>query len=367
MRRRWREKMADADARMIAVRNPRTWRDRFHAGGDAGRRGGGKGGAGCARRRLAGRRSGLDGRIAIMQRWLGEVAKRANDIAEADAVDTGGCHTSYLQGFITMGNIGGWIEDAQRRARKSQLQLAPSKAMPTVEVRTQFVLYPLVGVIGPWNAPMMLVLLDAIPALVCGLCGPHQAARSDPALGRAPCSRRCAVCRNWPRCFDFVQGDGETGKQLIDAVDLLLLHRQRTHRSQDRRACARSGSSPAFSSWAARIRLSSRRAPISSARRRRVLRGAVHANGMVCFSVERYLCACEHPRRLRRSAGREGRRRFGSTATTPAPGISSPSPSRRRPRSSKCTWPTPSTKARRSSRAARSRRSMAAFICARRC
>ena len=34
--------------------------------------------------------------------------------------------------------------------------------MPQVEVRSQLVPYPLVGVISPWNAPMMLALLVAI-------------------------------------------------------------------------------------------------------------------------------------------------------------------------------------------------------------
>ena len=52
---------------------------------------------------------GVGGRCAVMARWLGAVKARAIDIGEADAVDTGGCHTSYLQGFITMGNIGGWL------------------------------------------------------------------------------------------------------------------------------------------------------------------------------------------------------------------------------------------------------------------
>lgn len=57
---------------------------------------------------------GVDGRCAVMARWLAAVKQRAADIGEADAVDTGGCHTSYLQGFITMGNIAGWLEDAPK-------------------------------------------------------------------------------------------------------------------------------------------------------------------------------------------------------------------------------------------------------------
>jgi succinate-semialdehyde dehydrogenase/glutarate-semialdehyde dehydrogenase len=106
-------------------------------------------------------------RIAVMQRWLGAVAANAQALAEADAADTGGCHTSYLQGFITMGNIKGWVEDAEAALERARYD-GPSKSMPSVEIRSQLVPYPLVAVISPWNAPMMLALLDAVPALFAG-------------------------------------------------------------------------------------------------------------------------------------------------------------------------------------------------------
>ena len=110
---------------------------------------------------------GVAGRCGVMARWLGAVKARAMDIGEADAVDTGGCHTSYLQGFITMGNIGGWLEDAPRAFEALKWQ-GTSTSMPTVEIESQVVAYPLVGVISPWNAPLMLALLDAVPALFAG-------------------------------------------------------------------------------------------------------------------------------------------------------------------------------------------------------
>ena len=73
-----------------------------------------------------------------------------------------------------MGNIGGWLEDAAAAIDNASYH-GPSKSMPSVEVRTQFVPYPLTGVISPWNAPMMLALLDAIPALFAGAVSAHLA------------------------------------------------------------------------------------------------------------------------------------------------------------------------------------------------
>jgi acyl-CoA reductase-like NAD-dependent aldehyde dehydrogenase len=275
--------MADADARMIAVRNPRTGATDFMLAVTPVEEVAAKA-ARLREAQVGWAALGLGGRIAVMQRWLGEVAKRANDIAEADAVDTGGCHTSYLQGFITMGNIGGWIEDAKGALEKASYN-GPSKAMPTVEVRTQFVPYPLVGVIGPWNAPMMLVLLDAIPALFAGCAVLIKPSEVTPRwIG--PLFETVRAVPELAAIFDFVQGDGETGKQLIDTVDLLCFtgsvptgRKIAVHCAQRLIPCflELGGKDPAIVTQSADIE----RAATA------VLRGAVHANGMVCFSVER--------------------------------------------------------------------------------
>jgi succinate-semialdehyde dehydrogenase / glutarate-semialdehyde dehydrogenase len=110
---------------------------------------------------------GIQGRIEVMQRWLTEFGKQAARFGELEAIDTGGTHTSYLQGFITMANIKGWIEDAEASLEAATIRTT-SATMPTVEVTSQLVPYPLVGIISPWNAPAMLGLIDAIPALFAG-------------------------------------------------------------------------------------------------------------------------------------------------------------------------------------------------------
>ncbi|MBO9576131.1 MAG: aldehyde dehydrogenase family protein [Sphingobium sp.] len=279
--------MADADARTIPVRNPRTGQVDFllpvTSPEDVA--------AKAARLREAQKgwaALGLDGRIAVMQRWLGEVGKRAHDISEADAVDTGGCHTSYIQGFITMGNIGGWIEDAKGALEKASYN-GLSKAMPSVEIRTQFVPYDLVGVIGPWNAPMMLVLLDAIPALFAGCAVLIKPSEVAPRWIE-PLFESVRAVPELAAIFDFCQGDGETGKQIIDAVDLLCFTGSVPTGRKIAVHCAHrlipcflelGGKDPVIVTENADLD----RATTA------VLRGGVHANGMVCFSVERIYVA----------------------------------------------------------------------------
>lgn len=279
--------MADAVPRTIAVRNPRTGAVDFELAVETAQ------GVAVKAERLrhnqkAWGEKSLEDRIGVMQRWLGEVAKRANAIAEADAVDTGGCHTSYLQGFITMGSIKGWIEDARAALDKASYH-GPSRAMPQVEVSTQFVPYPLVGVIGPWNAPMMLVLLDAIPALFAGCSVLIKPSEVTPRWIQ-PLFEAVAEVPELAGVFDYVQGDGETGRAIIEAVDLVCFTGSVPTGRKIAVQCAErlipcylelGGKDPVIVTETADLE----RATTA------VLRGAVHANGMVCFSVERIYVA----------------------------------------------------------------------------
>jgi succinate-semialdehyde dehydrogenase/glutarate-semialdehyde dehydrogenase len=235
---------------------------------------------------------GLAGRSGVMARWLGEVKKRAAAIVEADAEDTGGCHTSYLQGFITMGNIGGWLEDAAGALQKASYQ-GPSKAVPSVEVRTQFVPYPLCGVISPWNAPMMLALLDAVPALFAGCAVLLKPSEITPRF-TTPLFESVRAVPELAAVFDFVTGDAETGKAVIDNADVVCFTGSVPTGRKIAVHCAErlipsylelGGKDPVIVTASADLE----RATTA------VLRGAVHANGMVCFSVERiYVDAAIH-------------------------------------------------------------------------
>jgi succinate-semialdehyde dehydrogenase/glutarate-semialdehyde dehydrogenase len=228
----------------------------------------------------------------VMQRWLGAVAASAQALAEADAADTGGCHTSYLQGFITMGNIRGWVEDAEAALERARYD-GPSKAMPSVEIRSQLVAYPLVGVISPWNAPMMLALLDAVPALFAGSAVLLKPSEVTPRF-IVPLFESVAQVPELAAVFDYVMGDGRTGQDLIANADLVCFTGSVPTGRKVAMACAErlipcflelGGKDPAIVTASADLE----RAATS------VLRGAVHAGGQVCFSVERiYVDAAVH-------------------------------------------------------------------------
>ena len=227
---------------------------------------------------------GVAGRCGVMARWLGAVKESALAIGEADAHDTGGCHTSYIQGFITMGNIGGWLEDAPKAFADLEWQ-GMSTSMPTVSLESQLVAYPVTGVISPWNAPLMLALLDAVPALFAGSAVLLKPSEVTPRVIEA-LFETVAKVPELAGVFDYVTGAGEVGQAVIQHSDTICFTGSVPTGRKVAVACAErlipcnlelGGKDPCIVTESADID----RATTS------VLRGAVYATGQVCYSIER--------------------------------------------------------------------------------
>lgn len=270
-------------ARTLPVRNPRTGEHEFEIAvstpADVARQ------ADALRsNQVAWQAMGLDGRISVMRRWLGEVARRAEQIGERDAADTGGVSTSWSQGYITLANIDGWIADAHDALERFAVHRR-SVSMPEVEVRSQLVPYSLVGVISPWNAPMMLALLDAIPALFAGSAVLLKPSEITPRFIE-PLFESVRAVPELASVFDYALGNGATGAEIIEHVDMVCFTGSVPTGRKVALSCARrlipaylelGGKDPAIITASADID----RATTA------VLRGAVYATGQVCYSVER--------------------------------------------------------------------------------
>jgi succinate-semialdehyde dehydrogenase/glutarate-semialdehyde dehydrogenase len=270
-------------AATLAVRNPRTGQA-DHQITVSTREGVAAKAAALRANQQAWEAMGVAGRCGVMARWLGAVKAQAIAIGEADAVDTGGCHTSYLQGFITCGNIGGWLEDAPKAFADLEYK-AMSTSMPTVQVQSQVVAYPLVGVISPWNAPLMLALLDAVPALFAGSAVLLKPSEVTPRVIEA----LFETVRQVPELaavFDYVAGAGDVGQWVIQEADTICFTGSVPTGRKVAVACAErlipcnlelGGKDPCIVTASADLE----RAATA------VLRGAVYATGQVCYSVER--------------------------------------------------------------------------------
>nr|WP_309233849.1 aldehyde dehydrogenase family protein [Conexibacter sp. W3-3-2] len=110
------------------------------------------------------------------------------------------------------GNAGDWLAPQRRRPHGA-----------TVVGKELHLLYrphPLVGIISPWNFPLGLAFMDAIPALAAGCAVLIKPSEETPLTV-------AEVVRGWredlgaPPILDRVVGDAGTGEALVDAVDFV--------------------------------------------------------------------------------------------------------------------------------------------------
>ncbi|MGA8746128.1 MAG: aldehyde dehydrogenase family protein [Solirubrobacterales bacterium] len=87
-------------------------------------------------------------------------------------------------------------------------------------LRIQYRPHPVVGIISPWNFPLILALGDAIPALQAGAAVVIKPSEFTP-LGLAEVVKAWQKEIGGPDVLGCVQGLGETGEALVDAVDFV--------------------------------------------------------------------------------------------------------------------------------------------------
>jgi acyl-CoA reductase-like NAD-dependent aldehyde dehydrogenase len=108
------------------------------------------------------------------------------------------------------------------RARKF---LAPRKLRPhgpltaTKKLTTVYRPYPVVGVITPWNFPLLIPGVDAVTALLAGAAVVVKPSEVTPLSA-------CELVRGWeqigaPPVFRCVTGLGATGAAVVDTVDMV--------------------------------------------------------------------------------------------------------------------------------------------------
>jgi acyl-CoA reductase-like NAD-dependent aldehyde dehydrogenase len=97
---------------------------------------------------------------------------------------------------------------------------AHSPLMKVKRLKVTYRPYPVVGVISPWNFPVILSLGDAIPALVAGCAVVIKPSEVTP-LGLGEIVKAWKSEIGGPDVFDLVNGVGETGSALVDEVDFV--------------------------------------------------------------------------------------------------------------------------------------------------
>jgi acyl-CoA reductase-like NAD-dependent aldehyde dehydrogenase len=102
----------------------------------------------------------------------------------------------------------------------AQQSNARPTSLPSITTSTLLVPYPLIGVISPWNFPLILSLIDSIPALAAGCAVVIKPSEVTPRFV-APLLAAAQEVPELTRVVAFVPGDGTTGAALIEHVDFV--------------------------------------------------------------------------------------------------------------------------------------------------
>jgi betaine-aldehyde dehydrogenase len=156
--------------------------------------------------------------LAAMRDWLLDNTERIVDIMEAEAGKV------RAEAALELGWVCDIINNYSRRGpellgdKRIGASLLPLRATKRYTIQRRP--HQLVGVIGPWNFPVVLTFGDAIPALLAGAAVLLKPSEVTPLALRE-------VVRGWqqelgaPPVVDIVLGRAETGGALIDEVDFV--------------------------------------------------------------------------------------------------------------------------------------------------
>jgi acyl-CoA reductase-like NAD-dependent aldehyde dehydrogenase len=160
----------------------------------------------------------LDERCRVLERWKEAFQARADDISAALCVDTGRHLMAQIETTGVPQRIDYWTSRGPEIM--AQIQSGTSKMVPSVSYRYHMVPYSVVGIISPWNVPLTLALIDAIPALLAGSAVLLKPSEVTPRFA-APMEESIAEVPELAAVFKIVTGGADTGIAMIDEVDAI--------------------------------------------------------------------------------------------------------------------------------------------------
>lgn len=156
-------------------------------------------------------------RAACLRKLASVVERHAHAIAKALTADTGRAKISRIEVEGTIKLIERWAGSAEAIIEAATVANRAT-TIPGISTSTRLVPYPLVGVISPWNFPLTLALIDAIPALMAGCAVIVKPSEVTPRF-IAPLMVAVAEVPEIP--LKVIEGDGATGAALVPLVDYI--------------------------------------------------------------------------------------------------------------------------------------------------
>jgi succinate-semialdehyde dehydrogenase / glutarate-semialdehyde dehydrogenase len=228
----------------------------------------------------------IEQRADILLSLRGAIERRFDELATALEHDTGRRAIARQEVRGVIASLGAWAAQAPQLLSSGWVQ---GRSMPQLWHRPHFSPYPLVGVISPWNFPLTLSMIDAIPALLAG-CGVLLKPSEVTPRFIAPLRACIADIPDLADIFSIVEGDGQTGVALVDAVDAVCFTGSVPTGRKVALQCA-GRLIPAFLELGGKDPLIVLASADLDAAVTAALRGSVLSTGQACQSIERIYVA----------------------------------------------------------------------------
>ena len=161
----------------------------------------------------------LASRLAAMEAFVTALTDNAVPLADALSADTGRKTVSGIEIDGIKAMVARWGREAPQLIAGIESARIPT-ALPGVTGGTRLRPYGLVGIISPWNFPLTLALIDAIPALVAGCAVIVKPSEVTPRFIR-PLMATIASVPALASVLAVIEGDGATGAAMIGHVDYI--------------------------------------------------------------------------------------------------------------------------------------------------
>lgn len=161
--------------------------------------------------------SSIQNRIQVLQQWKAVVEQNKQALIEALAIDTGRIKETILEVDLVAASIDRWCAIALDFFKVPEQK---ASSIPFINLQQNVVPFGLVGVISPWNFPLLLSLIDTIPALLSGCAVIVKPSEVTPRFIKVMQQTIQAV-EELKNIFCYVEGDGSVGEALVNNCDII--------------------------------------------------------------------------------------------------------------------------------------------------
>jgi succinate-semialdehyde dehydrogenase / glutarate-semialdehyde dehydrogenase len=154
-------------------------------------------------------------RCDVLMRWADAMKAERQHLIDALTIDTGRKRESEMEVDSAIGNIVRWAMRAPQLLEEPAVRDSVVKPMTLTAASVPI---GMVAVISPWNFPLLLALIDTVPALAAGCTVMVKPSEVTPRFVE-PLKRAINNVPELVKVLHVAQGGPETGAAMIDSAD----------------------------------------------------------------------------------------------------------------------------------------------------